>query len=226
MTERPILFSAPMFRAILDGQKTQTRRVVKPQPAPHESWDWSWPILRPGVTPGTRICWRDDVRTPNLFPYCPYGRPGDRLWVRETWTEHERLSDVSRIVYAASRDQSWSEMHRDVPVAQAVTKYAPRPMQLGWRPSIHMPRWASRILLEIVSVRVERLQDCSREDALAEGALEPSLGQWVDVGFGQVPRANCAPETAYAALWDLINGEGSWSANPWVWVVEFKRVSP
>lgn len=210
MRERPILFSAPMVRAILAGQKTQTRRVVKPrgrvslfavEADGSPMWSDSY-ILDPGN--------RDWVMRD-----CPYGQPGDRLWVKET----HRFD----IAYDSLKP---TEMDRRV----AVWYEADGAVMGGGVPgktrvSLHMQRRFSRILLEIVSVRVERLQDCSRADALAEGALEPSLGQWVDVGFGQVPRANCAPETAYAALWDLINGDGAWSANPWVWVVEFKRVT-
>lgn len=213
--ERPILFSAPMVRAILDGQKTQTRRVIKPQPAPHESWDWSWPILRPGVTPGTRICWRDDVRSPNLFPYCPYGKPGDRLWVRETWgcpsadrpgvDDGRKPQAGDRTVYAAEPAHA----------AQWITGH-PGCADFCWRPSIHMPRWASRITLEITDVRVERLHEISEADALAEGSQHPSLVPIVGAGWSS--------RDMYARLWEHINGAGSWAANPWAWVVEFKQI--
>jgi len=175
MKERPILFSGPMVRAILEGRKTQTRRVVKPQPA---------------HIPGIGTVLNIDTITGRA---CPYGNPGDRLWVREAWA-HRRwmLGDASpnpTTVYRADGED---------------LKGCAR-----WRPSIHMPRWASRIALEVVSVRVERLQDISEEDAKAEGI------DWV-IGYrSRIP--------LFSALWERINGLGSWNANHWVWVVEFKR---
>ncbi|WP_299010025.1 hypothetical protein [uncultured Caulobacter sp.] len=226
--ERPILFSSPMVRAILEGQKTQTRRVVKPQPAPHESWDWSWPVLRPGVTPGTRICWRDDVRTPNLYPYCPYGKPGDRLWVRESHQRFDKGSCDQHVWYTAGlNDNAYvartrPEIDRDAPWPREVP--GPAGGAVYGVPSIHMPRWASRITLEIVSVRVERLTDITEDDAIAEGLEWVAPGKWaVDTSLaiiGDDPRA------VYRELWEHINGPGSWAANPWVWVVTFNRVQP
>lgn len=172
MTERPILFSAPMVRAILAGTKTQTRRVVKGNLG--------------------AIC-KGNIPLVADISRCPYGQPGDRLWCRETWGEH--CSNKS-IVYRA--DFGAGEFD---PVNR-------------WRPSIHMPRIASRILLEIESVRVERLNDISRGDAMAEGCPFPNMASGPD------------PRKWYSGLWDEINGAGSWAANPWVWVVEFRRVTP
>ena len=209
MKERPILFSGPMVRALLAGRKTQTRRVVK----------------------GEALRWLDEAGFDPTFVadpanlLCPYGVPGDRLWVKETWALHERFTDVARVVYAASQGQSWSEMHRDVPVETAVTRYAPKPFQEGLRPSIHMPRWASRLTLEITDVRVERLQDISEADAEAEGIREPSLPPIHMVSAdacGQIDRAKADARFLWQFLWSGINGRDSWDANPWVWAVSFR----
>lgn len=186
MKERPILFSAPMVRSLLNCTKSQTRRVVKPQPVIH------W------VVPGEVSC--------------PYGQPGDRLWVRESWRvcggcEYEYQQDHSQVMYRATHQED------GFPLGWESYK---------WRPSIHMPRWASRINLEITAVRVERLADISKDDAMAEGiVIQP------DGGFGLADSTHynfSDPTDSYASLWESINGAGSWFANPWVWVVEFKRV--
>jgi len=196
MKERPILFSAPMVRALLDGSKTQTRRVVKPQPAPwgqHGGWQ----------LPG--FCASDDKGFRHGAPIfkCPYGKPGDRLWVREAFA---RIDGQTR---------PWIETDY-----RATYKHGDRlgdtlGIKKRWTPSIHMPRHASRITLEITSVRVERLQDISESDAMAEG-VKNSL----HLSGGRFAREN------FEHLWWSINGEGSWEANPWVWVVEFKKVTP
>jgi len=193
--ERPILFSGPMVRAILENRKTQTRRVVK---CP------IWMTKEVDMLNPASPHHYGDVST--IKP-CPYGQPGDHLWVRESWNvsglaflrkpRETAFAAPSAWKYQATDDGSW---------------------QRGWRPSIHMPRWASRILLEIVSVRVERLQDISEEDALAEGVdfhcTDPTC--LICHGF-------CGIQ-CYRELWEKINGTGSWDANPWVWVVEFKRI--
>lgn len=199
--ERPILFSGPMVRAILDGRKTQTRRVVEPQPedacfgrncrvAPYRTGT-EWPFVyyeRRGP------CWNSSVPL-----RCRFGRPGNRLWVRETWFSSTPKTP-SRVHYAAD-DLIRLE---DGLFARAVCN-PPK-----WRPSIFMPRWASRITLEIVAVRVERLQDISNEDCFAEGLPADS------------EKGN---RTWYGDLWESINGKGSWDLNPYVWVIEFKRVT-
>jgi hypothetical protein len=199
MKERPILFSAPMVRALLSGTKTQTRRVVKPQPYADEQGNACWngsnfgqdgrgPLFRSLASPVP------SSRTKRV--HCPYGAPGDRLWVRETW-----CSLTTGFAYAA--DPIWSRAPGE-----------------RWRPSIHMPRAASRITLEITGVRVERLQDISEPDAQAEGcALECMTPTGDDSGS-----AIHGPG-GYRALWESINGPGSWEANPWVWVVEFAAAS-
>ncbi|MFG8133140.1 hypothetical protein ACEOP2_22250 [Pseudomonas aeruginosa] len=223
--ERPILFSGPMVRAILEGRKTVTRRVMKPQPD----------FLGSMVDPNTPFKTLDAGLHARIT--CPYGEPGDRLWVRETWTD-VNMCGAPALAYRADEDirdlmeepgflDDRGAFNYDDP------RVKPYPFacwyaeldQARWRPSIHMPRWASRILLEITAVRVERLQDISEEQALAEGVRgEPcdharqacaDIGCWGDTAKG-----------AFGFLWESLNGEGSWVANPWVWVVEFKRVTP
>lgn len=245
MVERPILFSAPMVRAILDGQKTQTRRVVKPQPPEFVRHSVAPQELRgdPKKHPapyfdayngGPHWCWWDEYdRQGAGWIKCPYGKPGDRLWVREA----HYLTDDGESEYAVyAADEASAEKH-----LRECTDMAQRhPVGDGWlkrhtklRPSIHMPRWASRILLEIVSIRVERLNDCTASDARAEGIFqehhvwrdcEHPLADVAYRGWPGAPVRFSDSVDAYRDLWEHINGEGSWSANPWVWVVEFKRV--
>ena len=202
--ERPILFSAPMICAILSGTKTQTRRVVKlPANAKHVQY-WTPPSGKsePGwADPGVNY-WTPDPSgetDSNHLDRCPYGHPGNRLWVREAFM-HEPA------------DYCW-EASVSIPSRPAVTTYRADfegdTRGAGWKPSIHMPRALSRILLEITAVRVERLNDISADDSWAEG-------------IPHSPDVN--PIHEYAALWESINGPGSWAANPWVWVVEFRRL--
>ena len=230
MTERPILFNGPMVRALLDGRKTQTRRIIKPQPSDYRPSTVAPQRLR-GQLPkhdqpyfdayngGPHWCWWDEYNRQGAdWIKCPYGVPGDSLWVRETWALHERFTDVGRVVYAATANRSWTEAHRDVPI-DAIGDRPARPFQQGFKPSIHMPRWACRLTLEITDVRAERLQDISEADAEAEGVQDPSL----------VPilGAFWSSRDGYARLWEHINGKGSWAANPWVWAVTFSvRVVP
>ena len=209
--ERPILFSAPMVRAILEDRKTVTRRAIKVQPHIDASGNFCV---------GSSNYGQDGYGKPVTKHFvsgcCPYGKPGDRLWVRET-TEADYangavlsryVADREPVLYAGCGDPGYngSVAHWDYPRKS--------------RPSIHMQRWASRILLEITAVRVERLQDITEEQAMAEGvgaqAIESFRAVGVDrpVGF------------AFRDLWTSINGGESWTANPWVWVVEFKRVTP
>ena len=198
MKTRPILFSAPMVRAILNGTKTQTRRVVKARQVE-------------GAPPACFFQW--------LRERCPYGQPGDRLWVRETWQVVDGSERARRIVTDPSPSRGWIEY-----AATVHPGHEPPPR---WRPSIHMPRWASRILLEITAARVERLQDISGEDAVAEGIARDGDGYErfhvdPDAPLGQSFTRN--PVLAYRGLWEKINGVGTWDANPLVWVIEFKRV--
>ena len=195
--ERQILFSAPMVRAILDGRKTQTRRIAKPRfddRKPCEHWKGE---NHDGDATMYRHCSHGSEGLG-----CPYGQPGDRLWVRETWFSSNPKTP-SRVRYAAD-DLIRLE---DGLFARAVCN-PPK-----WRPSLFMPRWASRITLEIVAVRVERLQDISDTDAIREG-----IPDYPDF-------TGDSPVHDYSALWESINGNGSWDLNPWVWVIEFKRVT-
>jgi len=213
MKERPILFSAPMVRALLDGSKTQTRRVVKGEFThdPAGAQDAKWYFRGP-----KRACWDSYETLAELVAaHCPYGQPGDRLWVRETWAlddEDNALMYRADLGLGGDADD-WERNRLDG---------APR---FRWKPSIHMPRTASRITLEITGVRVERLQKISRGDAMAEGIV--MLGD--DDGFGLPDGShfhNTDPRISYWSLWEAINGAGSVETNPWVWVVEFKKVTP
>lgn len=214
MKERPILFSGEMVRAILDGRKTQTRRVVKSEHdfvATATPEDWAR-RLASGANFGRTITEGDiqqkaaqvkgrthpfiDADGLMIGLLCPYGKPGDRLWVRETWgIAGDMPHDPGYVEYRANCQGNFND----------VGDFIPR-----WRPSIHMPRWASRILLEITAVRVERLQDISATDCWAEGIQNST-----DVD----------PSYEYGDLWERIHGSGSWDANPWVWVIEFRRIA-
>lgn len=198
MTVRPILMSAPMVRAIIDGSKTQTRRVAS-KLVRH-------PDLGNLYTPGALVLEGEPQHV--IERACPYGRPGDRLWVREAWAPHPQ--DPCTVFYRAT--------------VEAETGF---PVWSGpWRPSIHMPRRASRITLEITGVRVERLQDISEVDARAEGIdYDPGEGGVFHVRS----LAGCCSDTAagsYRKLWEQINGPESWASNPWVWAVDFRRIAP
>lgn len=207
MKERPILFSGAMVRALLDGSKTQTRRALRVQPLdilPMEGGraggQWVGLMTRDPEPHGVTFT-------------CRHGLPGDRLYVRETWAQPAAL-DPGPTVFRADYPACVPAHYTNVPPAD----------QISWKPSIHMPRALSRIMLEVVSVRVERLNDCSETDAIAEGLQRTSDGCAWNVADDQHRAAN--PVDAYASLWEAINGAGSWEANPWVWVVEFKRVMP
>lgn len=224
MKERPVIFNGEMVRAILDGRKTQTRRVMKVQPKPSETrpgdfW-FSSKKLESMVHVSDFMPGNSPVSDCHLFfqeHCCPFGQVGDRLWVREAFRVHSRATDVSTLVYRASERNSWTEQTRRVPVLVCNKQVSPE----KWTPSIHMPRWASRILLEITAVRVERLNDISQADAIAEGGppSHPSIDAVSrDYGFPDFSRS------WLAQTWQHIYGEESWSANPWVWVIEFKRV--
>lgn len=202
--DRPILFSGAMVRAILEGTKTQTRRIVK-------GWPLGW------LEPPTSFTPEFVVNSANGAS--PYGQAGDRLWVRETWAPHWMyegirpsdilIDDKSCLFYFAD-----GGIKGGCEAGQRAKK---------WRPAIHMPRAASRITLEITEVRIQRLQDISEADAVAEGVnLQPRLTAYnKDSGCSWGKQD---PVEAYCNLWDSINGAGAWGANPWVWALTFKRI--
>ncbi|MEV1669113.1 hypothetical protein ABZQ64_02195 [Pseudomonas aeruginosa] len=219
MKERPILFTGPMVRAILEGRKTVTRRVMKPQPD----------FLGSMVDPNTPFKTLDAGLHARIT--CPYGEPGDRLWVREAWhvgKPHDKTAPADilapllaegrgiTVLYTAGGWQSVGPAGREEPI---YPDDQPLPDWAGkGRPSIHMPRWASRILLELTAVRVERLQDISEEQARAEGY--PAERECETGGSG------LDAWLWFRSLWGEINGPEAFTANPWVWVIEFKRVTP
>lgn len=200
MKERPILFSGPMVRALLDGRKTQTRRVIKPQPehglhpCGWVSSGWALASAPTDVCP-IHGCTCDEVK-------CPFGIPGDRLYVRETWAQGISYTpSLRRIAYRATEPD----------------------LDATWKPSIHMPRAASRISLEITEVRVERLQAITPADAEAEGITVEQAARFI---FNQVDIAPLVQK--YRELWNGLNatrGYG-WDANPWVWALTFTVVTP
>ncbi|WP_413534328.1 hypothetical protein [Rahnella inusitata] len=203
MKERGMIFNSEMVRAILDGRKTQTHRIVKPQPELTKSSGFSWK----GAVFGSGS---DDHETNRNFAHvkCPHGKPGDRIWVREAFRVMGCATDVARLMYKASERNSFTESTRTVSVGECTKQ----PSQ-NWTPSIHMPRWASRILLEITDVRVERLQAITLGDICKE--IGCGLYDFRPATYGfQV----------WEELWESIYGEGSWTADPWVWVIEFKRI--
>lgn len=244
MKERPILMSAPMVRSTLAGRKFQTRRIMKGQPYTLRTEGWGFPTRKGGFASAKMIL--DD---------CPYGKPGDRLWVRETWMGWRRTS------YECYDYETMSKEERG---GQTINEYAewygPENINVAyradgddehWLPAIHMPRWASRITLEITAMRVERLQTISEEDAIAEG-IAPLFDEkerlavgcnlnpmpWNNyLWHGHVGRSIKAkqaaawphqyssyedPRLSYSSLWESINGPGSWAANPFCWCISFK----
>ena len=287
MKERPIIFSGPMVRAILEGRKTQTRRIIKPQPVPVPPNGWERPTRekkhdapyfdaycnkrKSSANPrgmSQDWCWWDewDRQCLDQIIKCPYGVPSDRLWVRETWNviechssyeygdccffawdwfvspwdmlchECKALKGCNRpvLVYAADgEDKNPAEMYPSLDIRNGRTvKTKP---ELPWRPSIHMPRKASRIDLLIADIRVERLQDISIEDAINEGINCPveldepcrRCGACEGDDWDSPIRFQCNPRSAFFELWQSINGKRpgcAWDDNPYVWVVEFQCV--
>jgi len=193
MNEHPILFSGEMVKAILDGRKTQTRRVIKRGVVGRMmSGDQKlWPYVY-------------DKRGKSVAVPCPYGQPGDLLWVRETWATSPFLNDIKP-----------SELSRDFTSLFYRANQGVNDSHYSWRPSIHMSRWASRINLEVTGVRVGRVQDISEADAVTEGMEVVPIGT-----------ATWTNRQSFGILWDKINAKRgySWDSNPWVWVVEFKKL--
>lgn len=200
MKERGMIFNGEMVRALLDGRKTQTRRIVK------------------GTDGAVKFCPECDINGEDIFVVlgekdhtgmnpvlgaiaCPFGTVGDRIWVRETWAEAVASAPDLKL-YRANYPDHVPSHYENVPPAD----------EIRWTPSIHMPRWASRILLEITDVRVERLKNISDGDAIREGCSVTDMKS-----------GDCVADV-FARLWESIYGAESWQANPWVWVIEFKRV--
>jgi hypothetical protein len=194
MTDRPILFSAPMIKALLAGSKTQTRRVLKPQPTMHEAGDCTVGGHRGPV----------DYLMREIYPqHMARFRKGDRLYVRETWAEVGSM-DPGLFITRADYPACVPRHYENVPPAD----------QVKWRPGIHMPRSRSRLTLTVTDVRVQRLQEITPADAIAEGIWAPANSMTIDCETRD-------PRDDFQALWNSINGTGSWAANPWVAALTF-----
>lgn len=211
MKERGMIFNDEMVRAIIDGRKTQTRRIVKPQPELTERSGFSWNGALYGAGSDSRETNRNFAHTK-----CPFGKPGDRIWVRETFTGHY-LDDaqIQDIKDGREKASDLCEYRADYPDGYQAAD--------GWTPSIHMPRWASRILLEITDVRVERLNAINEHDAQAEGVAKLRGGFWKHYQPGWTQHQLSA-RGSFVTLWKSIYGDESWNSNPWVWVIKFKRI--
>ena len=223
-----MIFNAEMVRALLDGRKTQTRRPI--------IWKQTRFTEIGEREDGSKWPWSEDAEHACDFWHpCPFGAVGDRIWVREAFRVHSRATDVATLVYKASERNSWTEQTHRVPVTVCNKPATPE----KWTPSLHMPRWASRILLEITDVRVERLNAISEEDAQREGvhtevwdqtvvarnyAARDEFFQFWSEDMPHYVEMNQLYRSSFRSLWESIYGEESWKANPWVWVIEFKRV--
>ena len=211
--ETPLLMQGPLVCAVIEDRKTKTRRLRGLELINESPDNWAFDGFADGDDSLAMFHTLDRQHTHQVR--CPYGGPGDRLWIRERF-------QIGAIIAGACEGNSYvnfpdgGQKYRDGAyyAPQGDTRYAPEKQK--WKPSIHMPRWASRLTLEITDVRVERLRDISPEDAFAEGINDPD---------GKLGWAPSAAPAAFGELWDEINGEGSWKSNPWVWVVTFRRLS-
>lgn len=204
MKEHPILFSTPMVQAILEGRKTMTRRIIDPQP---EAGKYPQSELDGFYWKSKFYLSKYDRKDISLVDNSRFGQPGDLLWVRETWIDTfiPHCVPVGGIYYKADH---------------------PEDKSLRWRPSIHMPKSAARIWLQVEEIRVERLQDITEEDAIAEGIEQiDQHGQKVWKRYDGYNTVTSSPIVSFWSLWVSINGEESWDANPWVWVVKDKVLS-
>ncbi len=227
MTKHPIIFSGTSIPALLDGRKTQTRRIVKlPNPTRHVVVDPGGTIFGPG--PYIKAYRNTDMSPPEdgniaaMHPrvHCPYGYPGDRLWVKEAYAAHE-LYEALKPSEIPAEGRVWSRLW--FAARDSGCEDGPDHSDAGrWRNCLFMPLWASRITLEVTDVRVERVQGISEEDAIAEGvdavsmAAMPRQGTWTR-------------RQDFAQIWNKLNGKKpgcSWDDNPWVWVIEFRRIEP
>jgi hypothetical protein len=215
MQERPIIFSTPMVQAVIAGDKTQTRRVVKNPGYGEKTWLAAVPHF--GEDAGAsqiahlRVAFDEETERAGKRIKCPYGAPGDRLWIRETWQRDDRDGKTAYRASPETTPKEWVNWH--------------------WRSPLFMPRLASRLTLEVLETRVEKLQSMPWQDALAEGIepvecdhayADPRLGCTDCMGTGLLED----PRGGFADLWDKINGARGypWDSNPWVWVVRFTRI--
>ncbi len=237
MKYRPILFSAPMVRALLAGTKTQTRRLVKSPAKNMQAAGMEVIKYRPPGDPWYKDCvwsmrgkngvWGDYTHA-DFLALCPYGAPGDRLWVKETFGLHAHL-DFTDWHRGSIRGEIEDDIRERFAVAYRADHYDKD--HAAWRPSIFMPRWASRITLEITDVRVQRLRDISEADAIAEGveaSSPPDLLRYRDyLPEKEAIRSSWTyARDSFLSLWESINGTASLAADPWVWALTFKRVTP
>jgi hypothetical protein len=250
--ERPISFKAPMVRAILEDRKTLTRRIVKPP----RGWESQYPHCDPFAMPPAVWWWNGIHERVGVRQECPYGKPGDRLWVRENYWIATNYSYGTDPCGEPVKTPPPSQLHGNPihfaadgnPPNCANSTYGPNGLRGGhfaapdpyaiWdkHPSIHMPRWASRILLEIINIKVERLQDICEDEAKAEGARRfdelPSIhpfgidSRWSMESPKSTDQCLGSARMAFANYFEKINGEESWCKNPWVWVIEFRRIRP
>lgn len=212
--EHPILFTSPMIRAILDRRKTQTRRIIKPQPYQDGTW-WKYDGTRPKAKKATGAISSTADPTQWTLLTNPYGRPGDHLWVKETFqTGNFAQNEPRGYVYLAT-DAEWEQTEG-----------------WKWRPSIHMPRAASRITLLITDIRVQRLHDITEADAIAEG-VEVTGKKMYELpiyrdyfGDSLYGAGWSSAVRSFQSLWQLINCPESWDTNPWVWVIHFTPIPP
>lgn len=207
ITERGMIFNAEMVRALLSGRKTQTRRIIKPQPEATLSGSLSGKWLSRPLN-GLLLPKIEDIAI-----HCPFGVVGDRIWVRETFQgplfDYDLMDSYCKDPTPFEKPEFCVYKADGVPAPEFYD--ADDELHCCWRPSIHMPRWASRILLEITNVRVERLKSISDGDAIREGCSTADMKS-----------GNCVADV-FARLWASIYGDESWNSNPWVWVIEFKR---
>ncbi|MBC4256638.1 hypothetical protein H8M44_12325 [Klebsiella pneumoniae] len=233
MKERGVIFNGEMVRAILHGRKTQTRRPIK--------WKQTRFTEIGEREDGSNWPWSEDAEHACDFWHpCPFGAVGDRIWVRETFQgplfDYDLMDSYCKDPTPFENPEFCVYKADGVPAPEFYN--ADDELHCCWRPSIHMPRWASRIMLEITDVRVERLNSINEHDAIAEGLAEISK-DWRTYKYGVPDRDGypgtddcgwpwheweCYPISAYSKLWESIYGADSWQANPWVWVIEFKRV--
>ena len=212
MREHPLLMKGPLVRATLEGRKTQTRRPIKQEAQPDLGFEWSECLCRE-IDPNDTPCVTCSVR----FPGIP--EAGDRMWVRETWQHFQNVGQ------RAADFPEYQRFPANCFYRADESNPRTKPLSGKWRPSLLMPRWACRLVLPLVSVRVERVQDITEEDAEAEGIREwaktdPKLCALRTAGFAVPSR----PKFLFRLCWISIYGEGSWDANPWVWVAEWDHV--